>query len=126
MRATLASNRHGSAWLACVSAWRGLTSCSVQTSSATETARPMSQAQRVARLLAGLDGEGNEIADFFDERAQPLAGCRAGFLAQLLSAVLRALAAVQQRVDVYGRQLGSGGSWRWRGPCRVGRRPPRG
>src|SRR6266496_259302 len=107
MRATLASNSHGSAWLACVSTSRGLTSCSVQTSSATETARPMSQAQRVARLLAGLDGEGNEVADFFDEGAQALARCRAGFLAQLLGALLGALAAIDQGADVHDLGLRS-------------------
>src|SRR6266516_5053880 len=111
MRTTLASNNHGSAWLACVKTSRGLTSCSVQTSRATETARPMSPAQRVARLpagRAGFDREGNEVADFFDEGAQALARCRAGFRAQLLGALLGALAAIEQGADVHDLGLRGG------------------
>src|SRR5256885_2530250 len=100
IKATAASSSHGFARLACASTSRGLTSCSVQPSRARETARPKRPTQRVARLLAGLDGEGNEIADFFDERAEALAGCRAGLLAQLLGALLGALAAIHQRADV--------------------------
>src|SRR5437773_3946848 len=127
MRTTLASNSHGSAWRACVKTSRGLTSCSVQTSRATETARPMSPAQRVARLLAGragFDREGNEVADFFDEGAQALARGRTGFLAQLLGALLGALATLEQGEDVHDVGFrrdapAGGGGTGW--PCGVRR-----
>lgn len=79
------------------------------------TARPRIQAQREgegeadARLGAGLEGEGNEVADFFDELAERVARRLLRRRAQLLGAPERAVAAVQQGAHVHGRRLGRGG-----------------
>ena len=60
------------------------------------TARPTTQAQRdaAARLGAGLEGEGNEVADFFDEFAEIVARRLLRRCAQLLGPPERAVAAV--------------------------------
>src|SRR5436189_37773 len=68
--------------------------------------------------------EGNEVADFFDEGAQALARGRTGFLAQLLGALLGALATVEQGEDVHdvgfrGDAPARGGGTGW--PCGVRR-----
>src|SRR5712692_11544182 len=78
-RATAASSRTGSTALRPA---RTSLQCVPRTAHARKapvTARPTTQAQREARLSAGtgggreggLEGEGNEVANLFDERAQP-------------------------------------------------------
>src|SRR5438874_3418680 len=75
---------------------------------ATVTARPRIQAQREgegeadARLGAGLEGEGNEVADFVDERAELVARRPLRRCAQLLRSLERAVAAIQQGAHVHG------------------------
>ena len=65
------------------------------------------QREAEARLGAGLEGEGNEIADFFDELAERLARGLLGRRAELLGPAERALASVQQGPHVHGRRRGS-------------------
>src|SRR5712692_555280 len=93
-RATAASSRTGSTALRPA---RTSLQCVPRTAHARKapvTARPTTQAQRDARLGSGeggegwsLEGEGNEVADFFDERPQLLAGGVLGLRAKLLGAL---------------------------------------
>src|SRR5213592_623848 len=80
---------------------------------ATVTARPRIQAQREgegeadARLGAGLEGEGNEVADFVDERAELVARHPLRRFPQLLRSLERTVAAIQQGAHVHGGRRGS-------------------
>ena len=53
-----------------------------------------------------LDREGDEVADFFDERAERIAGDHSGGGAKLLSAGQRAVAAIQEGAHIYDRRVG--------------------
>src|SRR2546429_4614930 len=104
---------------------------------ATVTARPRIQAQREgegeadARLGAGLEGEGNEVADFVDERAELVARRPLRRCAQLLRSLERAVAAIQQGAHVHGggrrgsRKGGAGSRGGGRAPPPPPPRPPR-
>ena len=73
---------------------------------------PIAQAQgdpvRPLRTGPGsrLDREGNEVADFFDQRAERVARDDSGGGAKLLSARQRAIAAIQERAYIYDRRVG--------------------
>src|SRR2546423_8791362 len=77
-----------------------------------DTARAASRARRqsvaAARLGVGLEGEGNEVADFFDQLAERVARRLLRRCAQLLGAQERAVAPVQEGAHVYGGRLGGG------------------
>src|SRR5256885_4007634 len=103
---------------------RALTPCSAQARSPSVTRSPTTHAQRDAELRsgaggagAGLKGEGNEVADFFDEGAQRVAGRLLRDGAELLGALQRAFTTVLQRADVDDPRLarrGRRGGWRGR------------
>src|SRR2546428_320962 len=104
----------------------GSTPCKAHASSRTVTASPSQKAQRDATrpLGAGLEGEGNEIADFVDEGAERIARRVPRLRTELLGAGQGALTAVHQRADVHHQWLGrcgrpgggggTGGVARWR------------
>ena len=81
------------------------------------TASPNGQAQRDGRLRAGVEGEDNEIADFFEEGGQLVARRTFRELAQLLRAGQRGVAAIEEGLHVYHRQLHG----RWSGANRLRR-----
>src|SRR2546428_662545 len=64
------------------------------------------QREAEARLGAGLEGEGNEVADFVDELTERVARRLLRGCAQLLGPAERAVAAIQQGAHVHGRRLG--------------------
>src|SRR5207247_2888884 len=88
----------------------GSTSRSVQYKSAIVTMNPATQAQPARSLGVGLEGEGNEIADFFDEAAERIARRLLCRFAQLPSALQRALTPVQEGPDIHDRRLHGCGS----------------
>ena len=77
------------------------------------TTSPTSHAclQREAggRLGVGLEGEGNEVADFVDELAERVARRLLRRGAQFLCAPKRAIASVQESAHVHGAGLRGGG-----------------
>src|SRR5947209_10856559 len=95
---------------------RALTPCSAHARSPSVIPSPTTHAHREAearlrpsRTGTGLEGEGNEVADFFDEGAEGVAARLFRRGAQLLGARERAVSAVQQAADVDDRRLGQGG-----------------
>src|SRR3989475_1054050 len=85
------------------------TPCSAQARSPSVTTSPTTHAQRDAGPLGvggGLDGEGNEVADLFDERPERFPRGQLGGFTQLLRALQRALAAIQQEANVDDGQFG--------------------
>src|SRR5213082_1935069 len=89
-----------------------LTPCSAQARSPSVTPSPTTHAHReaAARLGAsgtgvGLEGEGNEVADFVDEGEERVAGRLPRRGAQLLGARQRAVSTVYQAADVDHRRL---------------------
>src|SRR4029077_15369584 len=113
---------------------RALTPCSAHARRPRVTPSPTSHAQREAATRLGasgavgirLEGERNEVADFFDEGAQGVAGGLLRRGAQLLGTRQRAVAAIQQAPDGEDGRLrgggGRGGGARGRG--RPGPPPP--
>src|SRR3989442_2322467 len=77
------------------------------------------QREAEARLGAGLEGEGNEVADFVDELTERVARRLLRGGAQLLGPAERAVAAIQQGAHVYRGRLGWGGDRSLRGRCRA-------
>ena len=65
-------------------------------SSATLTARPTTGAQRQCRVLFGLEGEDNEVADFVDDGAQIVTAYALGNLAELQCALARPSALIEE------------------------------
>src|SRR2546428_10062847 len=106
--ATATSSSSGSARRTYPTNSRASTPCSAHASSPSVTASPTIHAQREADapLLggAGLGSEGNEVADFVDEGPERIARRGACRGAQLLRALERPVAAVQQRADIDHRQ----------------------
>src|SRR5881628_3023117 len=87
------------------------TPCSAQARSPSVTTSPTTHAQRHAGTLGvggGLDGEGNEVADLFDESPERVPRGELGGFTQLLRALQRALAAIQQEANVDDGQFGPG------------------
>src|SRR2546429_9092642 len=75
------------------------TPCSAQARSPSVTTSPTTHAQRDAGPLGvggGLDGEGNEVADLFDERPERFPRGQLGGFTQLLRPLQRALPRGQQ------------------------------
>src|SRR5574341_648865 len=98
---TVSSSRKPLACRACDQTSRGLMRCNTHASSATLTTSPSNQAQRQRCLLLGFDGEDNEVADFVDDRAQRVAAGALCRFAQLLRALPRPGALVEQGLDVH-------------------------
>src|SRR2546425_711662 len=99
---TVRSSSHPLACCAYVQTFRRSILYSTQTSNAALMASPISQAPLQRLLLLGFDGEDNEIADFVDDRAEALAACALGRLAQLLRALAGPGALVEESPDVDG------------------------
>src|SRR6266545_4490789 len=99
---TVRSSSHPLACCAYVQTFLRSILYNTQTSNATLTASPISQAPLQRFLLFGFDGEDNEIADFVDDRAEAFAARALSRLAQLLRALAGTGPLVEERADVDG------------------------
>src|SRR5439155_11504727 len=103
-RTTVTTSSQPFACSAYVHTLRGSILYRTHTSNAALRASPMSQAPplppRQRCGLLGFDGEDNEIADFVDDGAEPVAAGPLGGFAQLLDALAGASAPVEESPDV--------------------------
>src|SRR5713226_6201300 len=107
---TVARSNSGSAWRASFHTCRRSTRCRTQTSNATLTTSPMSQAPRQRRLLLGFDGEDNEVADFVDDRAEALAARALCGFSQFLRALAGTCSLVEKLPDFDWFSVSSAGN----------------